>query len=277
MAKKAKKRVHLMPQLGWKDIILYTAGMFLTLGGSVVALFFPMYIRQYLSTPEAITSAAGKGYLCFVWLAIWLLMTGVFLHSLYKKRFPIFGRSDIEYGPPAYPRIFPLLMKNKPKYWQSPKAVARKRIKFSLLSCFVLLTFVFSVALYPRSFYGRYELLRDGTVTVYDTHNQKTEHYALGDIETVVFYTDYSKAGKRSPGHWHAKMALTFTDDESCSFSIEGFGPDWTTAIHTAQLLKESYGLRVSIEGEENLRAVVFDEHMNSEEARLLYELFETK
>lgn len=279
MAKKAKKKLHPMPKLGWKDMLLYWTAMILTGGGAIFSLFFPIFYRNEISSsnPDVIAALDGQGTLHFLWLVVWFAI--VFLWILtepYQHRYPVFGRSDIKYGPPAYPRVYPLLMKEKPKYWVSPKKVARNQKLLKTASCILLFTLIFSIAMYPRSLYGRFELLQDGSVVEYDPYNQQAEHYSIGEIESVCLDVKRSSGGKYTSGDWYARMAISFTDGERCAFSIRKFGDDWASALQTAQLLKDTYGSLFYIEDTDILWKVVRDWDMTFEESAMLYQLFET-
>ena len=278
MARKAKKKVHPMPKLGWKDQLVYWTAILLTAAGALFSLFFPIYYRHELkfNNANAISCADGEGSLHFLWLFFWLLFAVIFLVTVYYQyRRPIFGRSDIRYGPPAYPPIYPLLMKNKPKKREKPKVLAQKRKYRIILTGILLITLAFSVALFPRSLYGRYELLRDGTVQVYDSRNRQAEYYSLGDIESVRLDTNRTSGGRYSSGRWYARMTIFFLNGERCDFSIMSFGDDWPSAIEMAEKLKVIYGPLFYIEGKENLWRVVRDQDMTAENEALLKVLFE--
>ena len=280
MARKAKKKIHPMPKLGWKDQLLYWSAMLITGIGAFVLLLFPAYYRDKLadSNPFALSWATGEGSLHHLWLVFWLFLACILIITgFYQKRTPVFGRSDIRYGPPAYPRVYPLFMKNKPKHWQSEKAkvraVSRKRIIISIL----VVTFLICASLYPLSLHGRFELLNDGTVVEFDSHNQEKTHYTINDIDDVILDTDKSSGGRYSSGSWYARVKITFSDGESCSFSVKGFADNWTDAIYAAQTLKEMYGSMLHIEGTEDLWKVVLDTDMTAAEEALLYQLFEVE
>lgn len=188
MPRKAKKRVHPMPKLGWADQLLYWVAIIACFAGAVVSVFFPLYYREALAktNSEMIAYTEGTGSLHFVWLFLLLFFVGlVICAGPYQHRLPVFGRKDIRYGPPAYPRVYPLLVKNKPKHWESPKAQARKK-KLTWIGISALLaSLLFCAAIYPRCLCGRYELLSDGTVTVYDADNRQTAHHGIKDTEKL--------------------------------------------------------------------------------------------
>ncbi len=278
MARKAKKKIHPMPKLGWKDQVLYWTMMISTGVGELFCLFFPIYYRDKLtaSNPQALSWCDDGWFLHSLWLSFWLFIICILIITmLYQKRIPVFGRTDIRYGPPAYPRVYPLFMKDKPKHWQSEKtkakSTARKRIIISVL----VISFLFCAALYPLSLAGRFELLNDGTVVVFDSNNRQKTHYAISDIDEVRLDTGKTSGGRYGSGSWYARVTIQFSDGEHCRFSIRSFADNWTDAIHITQALKENYGSIFYIEGTEDLWKVVLDTDMTSAEVELLYQLFE--
>lgn len=280
MARKAKKKIHPMPKLGWKDQLLYWTAMLTTGIGAIIILLFPTYYRDKLtdSNPLALSWCTGERSLHNLWLGFWLFFACILIITVfYQNRTPVFGRTDIRYGPPAYPRVYPLFMKNKPKHWQSEKAkakaVSRRRIVISVL----VVSFLICAALYPLSLFGRYELLNDGTVVVFDSHNRQETHYAISNIDEVLLDTYKTAGGRYSSGSWYARVEITFDDGENCSFSVMSFADNWTDAIHRAQILKRIYGDKLHIEGTEDLWKVVLDTDMTSTEEELLYQLFEAR
>lgn len=276
MPRKAKKRVHPMPKLGWKDLCLYWFLIIMCFGGALVSAFFPDYYRSKLveANVNAVTYTSGNGMLHFLWLTMLLfIMSIVICAGPYQRRYPVFGRKDVRYGPPAYPRIYPLLMKNKPKHWKGKNETARKKRAVIISAVVLSALLVFSLAIYPRSIYGRYELLQDGTVIVFDSHNRQTEHYSMDEITAVCLDTQI--AGGKHSSRWRALLKITFTDGESCRFSIMTLGDDWTQAIQKAHQLKAYYGSLVSIEGAEDLWKVARDADMTEEEKMQLFDLYD--
>ena len=270
MATKAKKRVHPMPKLGWKDQLLYWAGITITFSSMLFCLFFPIHYRSTLaySDPRVFTFSDGEGTFHFWWL---LFVSGIYfiiVVKLYSARIPVFGRNDISYGPPAYPRVYPLLMKNKPKHWVSAVDAARKkRIRIIAAVALIIVTVV-SMILYPRSLYGRNELYEDGTVAVYDTYNNP-KHYAVDDIESVSLEPISIRRG------WTVGFVFTFSDGETCKITIPKSNGDWSVNLLKAQQLKKYYGPILTIDAD-GLWKVVLSQNADAVEKDLLYALFDT-
>lgn len=270
MATKAKKRVHPMPKLGWKDQLLYWIGLTLTLSGSVFCVFFPLYFRSKLISENVrvFASSDGKGSFHFIWLSVVLLFLFLsILFKLYNARIPVFGRKSISYGPPAYPRVYPLLMKNKPKHWISASEAARKKRMRIIAAIALIIVTVVSMILYPRSLYGRNELYEDGTVAVYDTYNSP-KHYAVADMESVSLELISIRRG------WTVGFVFTFSDGETCIITIPKSNGDWSVNLLKAQQLKKYYGPILTIDAD-GLWKVVLSQNADAVEKDLLYALFD--
>lgn len=278
MPRKAKKKVHSMPKLGFVDRMIYWILMILGFAGSIGCIFGPIIHRHLLAkgNPDALCFDNGTGLGFSFWLAFWLLLvTLIGYERLYARRIPIFGRHDIRYGPPAYPRIYPLMMKEKPKFWESPKQIRKRRLKFRICAAALVLTFLFSTIMFSFSFCSRHELLRDGTVMAYDYQNQPT-HYDLEELESVrLFVNSSSTRGGRT--RWYPSFELRFKDGTRCVFNVRTFADDWIPALQVAQGLKAYYGELLVIHGTEKLEKVTLNQSMTAMESKLLYALFETK
>lgn len=277
MARKAKKRLHPMPKLGFPDQCLYWLGMILTGGGSLAAMIAPFILRDQIAFADdrAVAAISGKGELHWFWLFLWLFIAFlIILAGPYQQRIPIFGRKDIKYGPPAYPRTYPLLMKNKPRHWVSPKAQAAKKQNRRILAVAAILTLAFSLAMFPRCLYGREVLYTDGTVAVYNAGNRETAHYKFSDISEVELGTYYHRHRRSFSGTWYYRMTLRFSDGTEHRFSSGAFRGDMTQTLEAMLDLKERYGSLITISGTENLSKVVYDLDLTADEKAMLYRLF---
>lgn len=269
-----------MPKLGWKDQLLYWTAILTTGIGAFILLLFPASYRDRMSAsnPQALNWCDGEGSLHSLWLGFWLIGVCIYIiAAFYQRRIPVFGRNNIRYGPPAYPRIYPLLMKEKPKHWQGEKQKAKTKAKNRIIICVLLVSFLCCAAIYPFSLSGRYDLQRDGTVAVYDSCNRQEKLYTVSDIESVCLDTNRTSSGRYGSGSWYARVKIHFLDGESCSFSVSGFADNWTDAIYAAQTLNEIYGPLLYIEGTEDIWKVILDTDMTADEVRLLYQLYEVE
>lgn len=127
--------------------------------------------------------------------------------------------------------------------------------------------------MFSFSFYSRRELLRDGTVMVYDNQNRST-HYDLEELESVRLFVN-SSSGRRRLTRWYPSFELRFKDGTRCVFHVRAFADDWASALQLAQGLKVCYGELLVIHGTEKLGKVTLTQSMDARESKLLYELFE--
>lgn len=273
MARKAKKRVHPMPKLGWKDNLLYWSAMILIGCGWLASIFAPVILCDEIAFADerVVANVNGDGILHCFWMTFWFGVVLIFLVTLYERRLPVFGRTDIKYGPPAYPRTYPLLMKDKPYHWESPKKIAGRKKLYTVAAVVLVSTLLFSLAMYPTSLYSRQELHRDGTVAVYRSENE-VEHYKFSQIEAVRL--DTYRTGGKGVKKWTAAMVVCLSDGEEYRFSVGSFRGGWSENLRTMLDLKARYGSLVIIEGTEDLWRVAEDQKLEAAEEALLYELF---
>ena len=277
MAKKAKKKLHPMPKLGFRAQLIYITAMILTMGGALAVMILQMILQDRIafSDPEVVAYRAGRGYGNMMFLFFWLFFAGIIiLAGPYQSRLPIFGIRGFKYGPPAYPRIYPLLMKNKPKSWVSPKKQAAQRKGRKIAAAFLLATLVFSIAMFPRSLYGREVLMQDGTITIYSPSNREAEHYKFSDVESVTLET-YKYTPSKSLPQWSIRMVIHTRDGEDFYFTCGSFRGKYPEALTLMMEMKARYGGLVTIEGTDNLGKSAIDMNLNPEERALLYALFE--
>lgn len=279
MATNAKKKIHPMPKLGWKDQLLYITVMIITGGFSVFGWLIVMQIQDDIafSDPQVIARTVGKGNMSCIWLMLWCMVAfGLIIAGPYQNRFPIFGRTDIKYGPPAYPRIYPLFMKDKPKYWVSPKEVQKQNCSRMIAAILLVITFLVSAAMFPLSLHGRAVLNEDGTVTVYDARNREVHQYAYYEVTSVELGT-YQSSGRYS-GSWHIHFVITTKDSETYRFAAHSFAGTDLQQLQTMLHVKEElYGNQCLISGFENVQKVIQDQYRQADEQALVYQLFEIK
>jgi len=277
MATKAKKRVHPMPKLGWKDQLIYWIAMMLTGGFFILSTFIVTNAQDDIafSDPAVIARAEGQGNSYFIWLLLWCLIAFILiLARLYQKRIPILGRSDIKYGPPAYPRVYPIFMKNKPKHWVSPKELHRRKWMRLIVTTLLIITFLVCAALFPLSFYGRAVLCNDGSITVYNAHNQEVHHYLKNEIVSVEL--DTYCLSRRAGSNWYIRFKISTTDSKSYNFAAHSFEGTDIQQLQAMLYVKEHlYKDLIFISGTENLQKVAWDQYPHAEEKALLYQLFE--
>ena len=275
MATKAKKFVPSLPKLGWQDHLLYSISCVLTFGASIAVTFisFDLQERYAFSYEEVAAANGGPGNMNSIFLFMWLSLVCVIVVSQYSQRFPIFGNKNVRYGPPGYPRVYPVFMKNKPKHWVSQQEIAKKKRQRNWIIVALVSTFLFSLFTFCLSIRGREVLLYNGTVQVYNGWDRQKEDYRYSEIEKVIITTHLSQS--RGSSQWFAKMEIHFQDGESCGYYHTAFRGDTKQQLQEMIRLKELYADRFVIEGTENLRDVIMEYDFDEAEQLLLYELFE--
>ena len=275
--RKAKKKIHPMPKLGWKDMLLYWSAMLFCAVGAVIAFCLPLVLREQIifADPSVVATNSGAAVTNCFWIILWFITVICFILVPYRKRYPVFGRDDIQYGPPAYPRVFPLLMKNKPQYWVSPKKKQFYKDGLQIGALVMAIWLGISLWLYPNSIYQRADLRSNGTISVIDGSNQETMLYRFGDIESVDFRILHRR-NKGSPNHiWYIAVVIHCKDGEFFRYRNTDYRGDWLEALEAMLMLRHLYGHLVSTEGKENLENVVRSNGLNDLEKSLLYQLFE--
>ena len=276
MATKAKKNVHPMPKLGWKDLLLYWTVMFGLGIFGIVALFWAIMTAEQIAfaDPSVIAAMNGPGSECFLFLPFLCYVPVLITLGPYTKRLPVFGRSDIKYGPPAYPRIYPVFMKNKPQYWVSQKEVKRKKRIRWIIAGLLIIAFSICIPLYISSVYPRSVLHNNGSVSVYDTSNELVETYHSGEISYVELTTDSS--AYRGNVSWFIDLNIHLENGKSFSYSMNCFRGSATQELEAILYAKEKlFGDRLIITGTEDLDMVIIDRYHTAEEKQLVYKLFE--
>ncbi len=279
MAKKSKKRKLRMPPLSFVDKMIY-ALVLLALGALDVGLLFgTIVLRNKIALRDemvvAVEDNASLLWLLVPWMTVFL-MTFIMCLLVYESRKPIFGLRNFQYGPPKWPKVYPLFMKNKPPVYISE----RKKKERKQLAVFLLLVLLISFIPYPLSLYGRDCLHSDGSIVQYNMFNGRFREFESGEIKTVEIETYRSTRGKGvKTKRWNVRMVFTTDSGREYSFDIGAFRNDISTDTPywlTAMLqLKRRYdpGI-ITYSGVENLEKVVSDRNLTAEEKQLLYQLF---
>ncbi len=275
MARKAKKRSQQMPPLSFVDKLIYWAIMALLCTAYFALLLGPLQLSRIIAFSDveviAVVDNASALWLIVPWLTF-SLMTFILWEQAYKKRIPIFGRKNIRYGPPAWPKIYPLFMKNKPPVWVSErKKKNRKRIATVLL--IVLLV---SFIPFPWSLYGRDCLFFDGSIAQYNMFNNQTHEFRSGDIADIEIETFRYSTGRYSrKKHWGVRMVFKTVGGKKYTFEHGDFRNDAHSELGQMLNVKKRYNPGIiHYEGLENLGRVIADRNLTQEEVRMLYQLF---
>lgn len=279
MARKAKKRMHRMPPLSFADKAIYWAIMLVLCVLYCGLIFGTIILRKRIGFQDE-TVIACEDNISFLWFLVpWMtffLMTFILWHDLYQRRKPIFGRRNFKYGPPAWPREYPLFMKNKPYVYVSERKKKERRQNAILLLAVLLISFV----PYPWSLYGRDCLYSDGSIIQYNMFNGRADEFSSGDMKSVEIEAYQYISGKSAKKkHWGVRMTFITDSGKEYSFYSEEFRDDvpsdtryWLTAMLR---VKKRYDPSViTYKGVENLGKVVSDKKLTDEETQILYQLF---
>lgn len=275
MPRKAKKRMHRMPPLSLADKLIYWSVFIILAALWVLLLFGTLWLRWKIAFAEAgvVASAdhASTFWLFVPWMTFFL-MTFILWLLPYQDRKPIFGKRGFRYGPPAWPKIYPVFMKNKPYVWVSEHAKKTKRQTAMILLLVLLIGFI----PYPWSLYGRDCLYTDGSIRQYSMFGSLSREVAAGEIAQMEIGTfRYSTGRYRSATHWGVYLKLTTDEGKTYRFEHRDFSKDVADKLETMLHLKGRYHPRsITYAGTENLEKYVASKNMTPKQIDTLYRLF---
>ncbi len=267
-----------MPPLSAADKLIYWGLLLLLCAASFVLIFVPLRLRQNIAFADATVVALRDNIAVLGILVPWLtffLMSFIFWQQAYFNRKPIFGKKNFKYGPPTWPKIYPLFMKNKPPVWVSERKKKQKKQIAILLVVILLLSFL----PLPLSLYGRECLLENGGIVQYNGFNRKIREFSSDDIVSVEMETYRYRVGKQWHKHWGVRLTVKTESGQTYSFNHNEFRSD--THGGSAYWLDAMLGVKncyypgtITYDGLENIDAVIYDQGFDQEEAERLYRLF---
>lgn len=297
MARKAKskrknKQKKRMPPLSLLDqtiyIILILLSIVLDIG--ILLLMFFLRNRVAFSVPGVLAAGERASLLWSVIPAIVLfLIAFIRVEYLYTDRRPIFGKRGIKYGPPQYPAVYPIFMKDKPPVWVS-EAQKRNR-RFGAVALLILI--VVSILPFPLSLYGRDSLQADGSIVEYSMFGWETERHEREDIVEVEFsllednsFRTYNRSWIRylcnlKPETYTVCVTITTDDGERFVFRSGDFQA-WGKGERTSWLvdmlhLKALFPPEiVTYADTDKLSYAASDYDLSEQETERLYALFST-
>ncbi len=273
MAKK-KKRAMKAPGLSRLDRGIYYC---LIACSCVTGLFlYPVIIgnlRQSVFRDTHILAQGNPGNVILIFFGMFIGGGfALFFDWMRRKRQPIFGKAGIQYGPPQWKSVYPLLSKQ----FLGHVSFRKKHLAIGVLCFFVfvfVVLFVTSLGLHPREC-----LYDDGSILVYNCFNEKTAEYSQGDVAGIRIYT---QADRKRRGHkrWGIEMEISMNDGETFFFSHGDFQMR-NEMIHGSitgmTQIKACFDLSIiTLDGEGYLSSVVRDMDLNKQEEELLYLLFD--
>ena len=187
--------MHKMPPLSFVDKTIYWFLFLLLCGAYIVLLFGPLYLRHRIAFADR-SVAAVEDNISIFWLGVpWMtffLMTFIPWMQAYQDRKPIFGKRNFKYGPPAWPKVYPLFMKNKPYVFESE----RKKKERKQIAIVLLVVLLISFIPLPWSLYGRDCLRHDGSIVQYNMFNKEVRNFSSEEITNVKIETYRYSTGK---------------------------------------------------------------------------------
>lgn len=279
MVRKAKKRMHQMPPLSFGDKLIYWSGFLLLFVSYFILMLGPVYWRYQIAFSDSEVVAA-LDHASILWLIVpWMtffLMSFILWLQPYQNRIPIFGRRNFKYGPPAWPKIYPLFMKNKPYVWVSDRKKNGKKQTAVILLVVLLISFI----PFPWSLYGRDCLLHNGSIVQYNMFNRQTHEFESGEISEVKVETYRYFTGKYTKTrHYGVRMIFETDSGKRYTFEDREFRRDhsseslyWLDRMLTVK--KRFDPAMIHYDETENLSLVIADKGLSQEETRMLYQLF---
>lgn len=280
MTKKAKRRIRQMPRLSPLDRLIYWLIMIMLIIVYFLLIFIPIDLWHLIAfRDESVIAATGEASLLWVLIPFmtFFLMTFILWEQAYQNRRPIFGIRNFKYGPPAWPKVYPLFMKNKPRVYVSPRAKKQRRSLAVLLVVILLVSFL----PFPLALYGRTVLHQDGSITEYSPFNRVYHTFYSGECAEIRIGTYRYSNGKSSPStHWGVKMTFVTETGRKYTFDHRDFRLDTQAGISgwlTAMLsIKGRHRPEIiSYYGTENLSRVIIDRNLSEAEQALLLHLFQ--
>ena len=273
MAKKKKRRIQ-APSLSALDKGIYYC---LIVSSIVAGLFlYPAIIGNFRRSIFQDMHILAQGNPGIVILGFFGMFIGgglaLALDWLRRRKQPIFGKANIKYGPPQWKPIYPVLSK---QFWNT--LYSNKRHLMFLLMC--ILALVFSVVSVTSLVLPVRECLYDdGSISVYNCFNEKTEEYSKSDVVGIRIYTR-AYYDRRGWDDWGIEIKISTNDGKDFFFSYRDFQTmeeNIQGSITGMYQIKMSFDPSIiTIDGKENVAYVARDMHLNKQETELLYLLFD--
>lgn len=275
-SRKAKRKQNQMPPLSFLDKLIYWLILILLCMAYLLLLLGTLYLRKKIafSDQTVMATSDGASFLWFIvpWMTFVLMTFGPWVNA-FQERKPIFGRKNFKYGPPAWPKVYPLFMKNKPYVWVSEKKQKLRKQIAVILLVVVLICFI----PFPLSLYGRACLCSNGSVVEYNMFNKQVHKFGTEEITDVEIETYWNRGGRRSiTRNWGIQMVVKTDSGQKYVFKCGDFRDDINAErLETMLSVKACYNSAViHYSGVEDLAYVITDLNLNQDEIAMLYELF---
>ena len=271
MAKKKKQRVK-APAMSSLDKGIY----YFLIGCSAAAAFFAAAFiigayRQRVFADARILAQENTGVAILFFLGMFLGggMVAIF-DWLRRKKQPIFGKANIQYGSSQWKPVYPVFSRAFWKHvFSGKKNIAKAMMTMLLIVAVVAVTLL---ALPPREC-----LFDDGSVLVYNCFNENTAEYTHSDVEEIRIYT--CTFHDRGHDDWGVAMDVLMRDGERFLFTYKDFR---TLDGSIRGAFRGMFQIRacfeasmVTIEGREMVPYVIEDLFLNEQEIADLHLLFD--
>ena len=271
--------MHKMPPLSFVDKLIYWFLFLLHLTLSFILLLELLHLRRVITFADisvvAVAARSGILWVIIPWLT-YFLIPFILLDKCYIDRKPIFGRRNFKYGPPAWPKVYPLFMKNKPYVFVSARKKKDRRLSVIIL----LIVLLVSLIPLPLSLYGRNCLRDNGSIVQYNMLNNVAHSFTSEEIEVVTIKA-YRYRTKSDPKFWSYGVQIELITDTGKKYPFNA----WEFRDHekngaltwllSMEDIKQHYDQEIlRYEGVNYLDDVVADKALTNEEAQLLYRLF---
>lgn len=279
MARKVKKKPHKMPPLSAIDKLIYWTVFVLLVASYFGLIAGTLCLRNKIAFADksviAVEDHASLFWLLLPWFTYFMITFILWVYWYQDKR-PLFGRKNFKYGPPAWPKVYPLFMKNKPPVWVSERKKKEKRQFAIALIVVLLLSFI----PYPWSLYGRDCLCDDGSLVQYNMFDRQTHEFRSEQITQIEIRT-FKHGGKKYDWRTYWGVEMVFKTDSGKKYCFDhrdfqsGRENEVVYWLRGMLKVKECYdpGL-IHYDGADCLKNVIADKSLNQEEVRLLYQLF---
>jgi hypothetical protein len=274
MSKKKKTRKKPQtPPLSFLDQCIYGVGFLLVIITFVFVFWFYCGFPHRFALQDGFVIAADERLTTLWFFPLWFYLVisllGIVAIPCTMKK-PIFGNSEITYGPPHWENIYPLFGKQKNK--RKPSSKERKGTAVLFFGWLTIFFIFFFLSFF--SLFGRNTLMQNGDITVYSVFNQEKRNYSVMDISTLEIQTGSYSTGKGFSTYWRTEYEFTMNDGRSYEFTDSCFRSDRDAFENMIKMKTLVDRQKITIEGVENLDKVIDDNHYTPEELELLYELF---
>lgn len=224
MGKKKKKRVQLKTSpLSFLDKLVYAVGYILLIVIFVAGIvgFGAGQYKTAFSDAAVLASDSGLSII----LAVFILLLAVMVplvcwYEINRKRLPLFGDKDIEYGKSPWKKVYPVFSKK-----------GKKNIAvLCIFLIFEIAAIITLAAVAPSILADRNATVtEDGSIHKYDAENRETAVYYKENISDCDIFVEHRTA--RIGLYWEYGITLTVDGGEEFTFNSDDFKNGFETML----------------------------------------------